>query len=113
MQVVEFLVNRKGIKKRMSAQQVSLNECYARQKSGVLTKHVSDEMVIIDMKNGIYHGLNPVGVQIWQNLDGKNSLNQIVEQLSASYDGVDKAIIEADTLSLVQVLLDNELVKLS
>ena len=42
---------RKGSTKReMSTQHVSLNECYVRQKSGVLTKQVSDEMVIIDMK---------------------------------------------------------------
>lgn len=96
----------------MSVQQVSLNDRYTRQKSGVLTKQVSDEIVIIDMKKGIYHGLNPVGVEIWQRLDGKNSLGWIVDQLAASYD-VDKHIIEADTLSLVQVLLDNELVKTS
>lgn len=95
----------------MSTQQVSLNECYARQKSGVLTKQVSDEIVIIDMKKGIYHGLNPVGVQIWQRLDGQSDLSQIVDELAASYVEVDKNRIEADTLSLLQVLLDNELVK--
>ena len=95
----------------MSIQQVSLNECYARQKSGVLTKKVSDEIVIIDMNKGIYHGLNPVGVQIWERLDGQHRLSQIVDELAASYSEVDKNRIEADTLSLLQVLLDNELVK--
>ena len=94
----------------MSTKQVSLNECYTQQKKGVLTKQVSDEVVIIDMKKGIYHGLNPVGVQIWQQLDGQHRLSQIVEQVAASYAEVDKRVIETDTLSLVQVLLDNELV---
>ena len=94
----------------MNTQQVSLNCCYARPQNGVLTKLVSDEMVIIDMKKGIYHGLNAVGVDIWQRLDGQHRLSQIVDQLAALYVEVDKDRIEADTLSLVQVLLDNELV---
>ena len=37
-------------------------------------------------------------------------VSQIVEQVAASYAEVDKRVIETDTLSLVQVLLDNELV---
>ena len=94
----------------MSNQQALLNVRYARQKNGVLTRHVSDEMVIVDMKRGIYHGLNTVGVKIWEQLNGKRKLSKIVDNLLKSYPEVERGMIEADTLSLVQVLLDNELV---
>ena len=94
----------------MSNQQALLNVRYARQKNGVLTRHVSDEMVIVDMKRGIYHGLNTVGVKIWEQLDGKRMLSKIVDNLLKSYPEVERAMIEVDTLSLVQALLDNELV---
>ncbi|MGB0387105.1 MAG: PqqD family protein [Ardenticatenaceae bacterium] len=94
----------------MSSQQAELSGRYAQRKSGVLTKQVSKEMVIVDIKQGIYHGLNTIGVQIWEQLDGKRSLSQIADDLVEWYPEVERARIEADTLTLIQALLDNDLV---
>lgn len=90
--------------------QASLTGRYAPREGSVLTKQVAQEMVIVDMQRGVYHGLNPVGVFIWEQLDGTRPLSEIADELATHYPKVDKATIEADTLSLVQALLDHELV---
>jgi hypothetical protein len=94
----------------MSKHKISLDGCYTIEASGVLTKLVSNEMVIVDMRRGIYHGLNTVGVYIWEELKNKPILRQVANDLTELYADVDREIIEADMLKLVQELLDNDLV---
>ena len=91
-------------------QSVTLEGCYAPRSAHILTKEVNEEMVLVDMKRGVYHGLNAVGVQIWRLLDGTRTLDEIVTTIHDQYADVDRAVIEGDTLSLVQALVDNELV---
>ena len=94
----------------MSNHKVSLDGCYTIQASGVLSKEVSNEMVIVDMRRGIYHGLNAVGVYIWEALKNKPTLGQIANELTEVYPDIEREMIEADMLRLVQELLDNDLV---
>jgi hypothetical protein len=89
---------------------VSLNDCYAPRDAQVLTRQVANEMVLVDVHNGVYHGLNPVAVQIWQQLDGQKPARTIVDSLSNQFPEIDPAIIQNDTLALLQSLLDHDLV---
>ena len=91
-------------------QRVTLEGPYAPRGTHVLTKEVNDEMVLVDLQRGVYHGLNAVGVQIWRLLDGTRSLEEIVSAIHAEYPDVERAVIEQDTLLLVQAMVDNELV---
>lgn len=88
----------------------SLEARYAPRGGDVLAKHVADEIVIVDMQSGIYHGLNPVGAMIWEQLDGEQSLRSITAQLAAQFPDVEPHTIEADALALLQTLLDHALV---
>lgn len=94
----------------MNRRIASLEDCYAPRDQQVLTRQVANEMVVVDMHNGIYHGLNAVAVQIWQRLDGRRPLKEIADDLTRQFEEVDPTTIEADTLALVQSLLDNDLV---
>jgi hypothetical protein len=89
---------------------VSLDDCYAPRHQQVLTRQVDNEMVLVDVHNGIYHGLNAIAVEIWQQLDGQRPVKAIVEALSSQYPEIDPATIANDALALVQSLLDNDLV---
>lgn len=91
-------------------QVVSLEGRYAPRKEGVVAREVAGEMVIVDMQSGMYHGLNPVGVMIWEALDGDRTLGDITTMLAGEFPEVSADTIEADTLSLLQALLDHELV---
>lgn len=94
----------------MPITQASLDGKYKPRGKQVLTKEVNSEMVLVDMQRGVYHGLNAVGVQVWKQLDGTTTLNDVVAGLHSQYPDVERTTIEADVLSLLQSLLDNELV---
>jgi len=93
----------------MEHQVASLEGKYA-PRSGVITKEVAQEMVLVDLKRSLYHGLNTVGVQIWKRLDGQKPLSEIVADMQAIHADVEPTTIEGDTLALLQALIDNELV---
>ncbi len=94
----------------MNPTQASLEGKYVPRGKQVLTKEVNSEMVLVDMQRGVYHGLNAVGVQVWKQLDGSHTLEEVVSGLHSQYPDVERTTIEADVLSLLQSLLDNELV---
>jgi hypothetical protein len=87
-----------------------LDGVYTPRDEAIRINPVGDELVLADMQRGVYHGLNAIGAQIWQRLDGSRTLEQIVAEIASDYPDVERATIEADTLALAQDLLDNELV---
>lgn len=75
----------------------------------VMARVVGDETVILDLANGSYYGLDPVGARIWQLMSEGQTLVQIGEAMLADYD-VTREEIERDVLALGQTLLDKNLV---
>ena len=75
----------------------------------VMTRVVGDENVILDLANGTYYGLDPVGTRIWQFLAEGQTLEQICEATLAEYD-VTREDIERDVLALMQTLMERQLV---
>lgn len=88
----------------------SLEGRYAPRQQGVVARNVGGEMVLVDMQSGMYHGLNAVGVIIWEQLDGERSLADISAALAADFPDVPAETLQADSLSLLQALLDHGLV---
>ncbi len=56
----------------------------------VLRKDFEDDdwAILFDPDKGDAYGLNPVSVFIWQRLDGKHSVADILEELRTQYDEV-------------------------
>ena len=77
----------------------------------VMARVVGDETVILDLANGTYYGLDPVGARIWQLLAEGQSLVQVCEAMLAEYD-VTREDIERDVAALGQALLDKNLVNI-
>ena len=75
----------------------------------VMAREVGDETVILDLANGTYYGLDPVGARIWQLLSEGLTLTQVCEVMMAGYE-VKREDIERDVLSLVQTLTERQLV---
>jgi len=70
------------------------------------------EAAILNLKNGIYYGLDPVGARVWNLIQQPRTLAELREILVAEYD-VDAARVESDIRGLLTQLLDNELVEIS
>lgn len=75
----------------------------------VMAREVGNETVILDLANGTYYGLDPVGARIWQLMAEGQTLTQVCEFMLAEYE-VTREDIERDVLALVQTLLERKLV---
>jgi len=69
----------------------------------VIFKPVGDEMVLLDFQSGMYYGLDPVGVRIWQLVAAQQPLGAVVEVMLAEFD-VTREELERDVDALVEEL---------
>jgi len=79
--------------------------------SQVMARVVGDEIVILDLANGTYYGLDPVGARIWQLISEGQTLVQVCEAMLADYE-VTRNDIERDVVALGQTLLDKKLISI-
>jgi hypothetical protein len=72
---------------------------------------VDGESVILDLEEGIYYGLNPVGARIWSEIQKPTTVGEITTAITAEYD-VDSEQCREDVISLLQDLHENDLIKI-
>jgi hypothetical protein len=72
---------------------------------------VDGESVILDLEEGIYYGLNPVGARIWSEIQEATAVEEITAAITAEYD-VDAGQCREDVISLLQDLHENDLIKI-
>jgi Coenzyme PQQ synthesis protein D (PqqD) len=78
----------------------------------VLFQPLQGEAVLLNLKSGIYFGLDPIGTRIWQLFSANNVLSGIAETIVEEYD-VTPEQCKADLLALVSELEKQGLVKLT
>lgn len=76
----------------------------------VVSCDLVDEAAILNMKDGVYYGLNPVGARIWNLIQEPRKINDILDTLVDEYE-VEREVCLADLIELMEQLLDKELVK--
>ena len=67
------------------------------------------EAAILDLKEGIYYGLDPVGSRIWDLLQEPTTVDEILKVLLDEYD-VELEECKKDVCDLIGELSDNGLV---
>jgi hypothetical protein len=78
----------------------------------VLHQDLNGEAVLLNLKTGMYFGLDAVGTRVWQLVDEKKSLAEIVEVIVSEYDVPQDRCTE-DVLSLVADMEQRGLVTLT
>lgn len=68
------------------------------------------EAAILNLKSGVYYGLDPIGARIWNLIQEPKNLNEIREILLKEYD-VEPDRCERDLLALLQKLADEGLIE--
>ena len=66
-----------------------------RPSDAAIESSVGDETVLLNLDNGTYYGLDPVGTRIWALLKEDHTPREIVPLLVAEYE-VETAVIEND-----------------
>lgn len=75
----------------------------------VVSRDVDGELVLLNLKNGLYFGLDPIGNQVWSQLEAGEPLRAAHAALLDSYD-VTPEQLEADILLLTNQLVEQELI---
>lgn len=75
-----------------------------------LFSELSDEAVILSLKNGKYYGLNSVGVTIWKNIQTASSLADIEAAVLSEYD-VDEETCRREVSLFLEKMLSEELIE--
>ena len=78
----------------------------------VLFQELQGEAVLLNLKSGVYFGLDPVGTRIWQLFAEHQVLGDVAKAVVAEYDVTEDKCSE-DLLKLVDDLAKQELVSVS
>ena len=71
---------------------------------------LSGESAILNLKAGVYYGLNEVGTRIWKLIQEPRRVGDLRDTILEEYE-VEPDRCEADILGLLQDLLDNGLIE--
>ena len=88
---------------------VSLDTPIAKATTEVIDRAVEDETLVIHLPSGNYFSLNSVGTQMWENIDGRRTVRELADLISAEYDAEPERI-QPDVLNLINELVSEGLV---
>jgi hypothetical protein len=71
---------------------------------------LAGEAAILNLKSGVYFGLNPIGARIWELVQEPKAAKDVVHVLLEEYD-VEPQRCESDVLQLLHDLSQHELVE--
>lgn len=95
--------------------QVDINNIY-KSSSEVITRQIEEETIIVPLSSGIgdlnaeLYSLNTTGTMVWEKLDGKTPLKQIISDLALQFN-TPFGQIQKDIVELVEDLFDKALIK--
>ena len=72
--------------------------------------NVAEEVVILDLKSGVYHGLEEVGARAWELISEPRPVREVRDRLLDEYD-VEPQQCESDLLRLIEELKSHGLVE--
>jgi len=68
-----------------------------------------DEAAILNLKDGVYYGLDPVGARIWKLIQTPRTVREVRDMILEEYD-VEADRCEKDLIALLQDLAKNDLI---
>ena len=74
----------------------------------VMSRVVGDDTVLLDLKSGMYFGVDGVAKRIWESISEGRSLGETAEVIASEYE-VDEAQAQADVLKFVTDLVERGL----
>ncbi len=76
-----------------------------------VASELGDETVILNLKNGVYYGLDPIGTEVWRVIQEPRKVLAVRDHLLAAYD-VEQDRCEGDLLALLADLSTQGLIEI-
>jgi hypothetical protein len=73
---------------------------------------LAGEAAIVNLNNGVYYGLDPVGARVWNLMREPVTFASVVDSMLATYQ-VDRPTLESDLRAFVAQLAEQGLVEIS
>jgi hypothetical protein len=89
-----------------------LLDAHLRLPEHVVHRSFATETVVLNLRTGKYHGLNPMAGSMLDLLEGGASVREVATQVATSY-GRDQDSIEADVIAFCRELLERNLVEMA
>lgn len=89
---------------------MDLTAKYRVDKNKVTYRVIDGEAVMLNLDNGDYYSLNEVGTFVWEAINKKKNLGEILSFLKEEYQ-LSKKQLKKDLLGLVKDLEKEELIK--
>ncbi|HEY2525706.1 MAG TPA: PqqD family protein [Candidatus Binataceae bacterium] len=70
------------------------------------------EAAVLNLKTGVYYGLDEVGASVWRMLDGPRRVDELVDALLGEYE-VDREECQRDVIALLGELAVRGLVEIN
>ena len=71
---------------------------------------LGDESAILNMKNSVYYGMNPVGATIWNLLKQPKTIAEIRDAIVSEYE-VDEELCQRDLFTLLEEMRGEGLIE--
>ena len=75
----------------------------------IIGRMTDDEAILVMPQKGQVKVINEVGAVVWELIDGKRDVGQIVDEVCSQFD-VDRVAAEADTLNFISELIKREII---
>ncbi len=89
-----------------------LNEYITKSEENIAYREIDGEFIIVNLKESTFHTLNSVASFIWQQVDGKTKVEEIIEMVCQEFE-VDHETAQKDCLEFIGKLKDKELLTTS
>ena len=89
--------------------QVTMPRMKLRVAADVVFREVAGEAVLLNLKTGLYYGLDEVGTRAWTLLAADGEVDRVVRALAGEFD-VEESRLRSDVDALVKQLLEGRLV---
>ena len=89
---------------------INLNTIVSKKKQGLLISELGNELVMMDIDQGNYIGLNETGKAIWELLDEPTSVEALIKKLVSLYEiSIDEC--RDDTLEYLNKMNEQKLLE--
>ena len=86
--------------------------CHVRVSDEVLFRDLGEDVVLLDLRSGVYFSLDVVGARIWHLLQEHRALRPVLDAIVGEYDVTETRCAE-DLLGLIALMRENGLVEVS